>query len=156
MRNRGESEPKPHLRTAFPACTCTAQLLASVLAACDPDGLERSPILFVPDASIDASETTCPDGISTWRDVLAYWDDIRCGAFARCFPEVFATWYGDQAGCLAQLGSLHCASGVTDNWCDAPYPLERCIVLLACRAELEALVCAPDAVVPETCEHALR
>lgn len=63
-------------------------MLVSVLAACGAEGVDVEEFL-PPDAGAeileDVVEAKCPAGVSTWRDVLSYWDDIRCDAIARCF-----------------------------------------------------------------------
>lgn len=134
-------------------------MLVSVLAACGAEGVDADEFLS-PDAGAeiveDVVEAKCPAGVSTWRDVLSYWDDVRCDTIARCFPERFVAWFGDQAGCMKELGRLHCLSGVPENWCDFPYPHERCATLHACRAAAETLACDVDAIVPASCEDALR
>jgi hypothetical protein len=121
-----------------------------VLAACGDNNIP--PDAHLHDVPIAAP--ACP--VSTWRDALVYWDELRCTAIARCFPVEFVAWYGDYAGCVAEVGALHCLGGIPDDWCDWPYPTERCELLLKCKADSEAIACDPYATVPKSCQAALR
>jgi hypothetical protein len=131
-------------------------LIVIVLAACSSQEPPPTDEMLTPDAPTSTSELACPEGVTTWRDALLYFDEIRCTENARCFPERFAEWYGDMAGCMAQLGRTHCKAGEPANWCDFAYPRERCALLLACRDEAQALPCDPDVLVPASCEDALH
>lgn len=132
------------------------EILATVLAisilACD------SAVIRVENISCDANvaESTCSIDVVTWRDALIRWDDIRCTATARCFPEMFVAWYGDHSNCMMQLGAWHCKGGTPIDWCDMKYPRDRCQDLLDCQAESEMIICDEEAVVPTSCEEALR